>query len=129
MKCSCLTSGKENANVSVFTADGSVLFEVLSPYVDVFHKALASVSPPLLHGVLGTQREHSDVLQRQAQAAQAPVELLGKTLTHLVALILESKEREMIRRRQQFEIVWRNVGREQRGGGGLCVEEKIIPDW
>lgn len=100
-----MKSGKENANVIVFTADGSVLFEVLSPYVDVFHQALASVSPPLLHGVLGTQREHSDVLQRQAQAAQAPVELLGKTLTHLVALILESKEREMIRRRQHFEMV------------------------
>lgn len=45
-----------------FTADGSVLFEVLSAYVDVFHQALASVSPPLLNGVLGTQSEYCHVL-------------------------------------------------------------------
>lgn len=71
-----------------------MLFEVLSAYVDVFHQALASVSPPLLNGVLGTQSEHCHVFQRQAEAAQASMELLGKTLSHLVALILESGEND-----------------------------------
>lgn len=66
-----------------------MLLEVLSANVDIFHQALASVSPPLLHGVLGTQRKHGHVLQRQTEAAQAPVELLGITLSHLVALVLE----------------------------------------
>lgn len=78
---------------SFFTADSGMLFEVLPAYVDVFHQALASVSPPLLNRVLGTQSEHCHVFQRQTEAAQAPVELLGKTLSHLVALILESKEK------------------------------------
>lgn len=84
-----------------FTADGGVLFEVLSAYVDVFHQALASVSPPLLHRVLGTQSEHRHVFQRQTEAAQAPVELLGKTLSHLVALILQRMRRK--KRRRQME--------------------------
>lgn len=77
-----------------FTADGGVLFEVLSANVDVFHQTLASVGPPLLDGVLGTQSEHCHVLQRQAQAAQASVELLGKTLSHLVALVLDGEEKD-----------------------------------
>lgn len=80
--------------MNFFTTDGCVLFEVLSAYVDVFHQALASVSPPLLNGVLGTQSEHCHVFQRQAEAAQASMELLGKTLSHLVALILESGEND-----------------------------------
>lgn len=71
------------------TADGGVLLEVLSAYVDVLHQALASVSPPLLDGVLGTQSEHGHVLQRQAEATQAAVKLLGETLSDLVALVLE----------------------------------------
>ncbi len=74
---------------SVLTADGGVLFEVLSAYVDVFHQALASVSPPLLNGVLCTQSKHCHVFQRQTEAAQASVELLRETLSHLVALILK----------------------------------------
>lgn len=78
--------------MNFFTTDGGVLFEVLSTNVDVFHQTLASVSPPLLNGVLGTQCEHCHVLQGQAEAAQASVELLGKTLSHLVALILEEKD-------------------------------------
>ncbi len=78
---------------SFFTADGGVLFEVLSAYVDVLHQALASVSPPLFNGVLGTQSEHCHVFQRQTEAAQAPVELLGETLSHLVALILKRERR------------------------------------
>lgn len=117
LKCSVL--------FSFFTADGSVLFEVLPAYVDVFHQALASVSPPLLDGVLGTQSEHCDVLQRQTEAAQAPVELLGKTLSHLVALILESKEKDaqktatMMKRRRWmmkwFMEIW---------GGSVMLEGK-----
>lgn len=65
-----------------------MLFEVLSADVDVFHQALSSVRPPLLHGVLGTQSEHGHVLERQTEATQTPVELLGKALSHLVALVL-----------------------------------------
>lgn len=70
------------------TADGSVLFEVLSPNVNILHQTLPSVGPPLLHRVLGTQCKDCHVLQRQAEAAQASVELLCKTLSHLVALVL-----------------------------------------
>lgn len=95
---------------SFFTTDGCMLFEVLSPYVDVFHQALASMSPPLLNRVLGTQREHCHVLQRQTEAAQATVELLGKTLPHLVALILQGIEKDaqrtvtlILRRRQMMK--------------------------
>lgn len=73
------------------TAEGGVLLQVLSADVDVLHQALAGVGPPLLHGVLGTQSEHGHVLQGQTQAAQAPVELLGETLAHLVALVLDGK--------------------------------------
>ena len=69
-----------------------MLFEVLSAYVDVFHQALPSVSPPLLHGVLGTQSEHCHVFQRQTEAAQASVKLLGITLSHLVTLVLQREK-------------------------------------
>lgn len=78
-----------------------MLFEVLSTNVDVFHQTLASVSPPLLNRILSAQREYCHVLQRQAEAAQASVELLGETLSHLVALILKRK---------------RNKGRIHKGG-------------
>lgn len=66
-----------------------MLLEVLPADVDVFHQTLASVCPPLLNGVLGAQSEHGHVLEGQAEATQTPVELLGKTLSHLVALVLE----------------------------------------
>ena len=79
-----------------FTTDGSVLFEVLPANVDVFHQTLASVSPSLLNGVLGAQGEHCHVFQRQAEAAQAAVELLGKTVSHLVTFVLQQKERETL---------------------------------
>lgn len=65
-----------------------MLLEVLSADVDVFHQTLSSVGPPLLHGVLGAQGEHGHVFQRQAEATQTPVELLGEALPHLVALVL-----------------------------------------
>lgn len=100
-----------------FTADGRVLFEVLSAYVDVFHQALASVSPPLLHRVLGTQGKHCHVFQRQTETAQAAVELLRKTLSHLVALILQSKttntphrtEWQRLRRRRLMKKWFREI--------------------
>lgn len=79
-----------------------MLFEVLSAYVDVLHQALASVSPPLLDGVLGTQSEHGHVFQRQTEATEAPVELLRETLPHLVALILDGKERQMHKKQQRL---------------------------
>lgn len=94
LKGKSINKNKSDFIVRFFTTDGSVLFEVLSAYVDVFHQALASVSPPLLNWVLGTQSKHCHVFQRQTEAAQAPVELLGETLSHLVALILESKEKD-----------------------------------
>lgn len=71
------------------TADGRVLFQILSPYVDIFHQALTRMSSPLLDGVLGTQGEHCHVFQGQAEAAEASMKLLGETLPHLVALILD----------------------------------------
>lgn len=71
-----------------------MLFEVLSPYVDVFHQTLASVGSPLFHRILGTQSEHCHVFQRKTEAAQAAVKLLSKTLSHLVALILQSREKD-----------------------------------
>lgn len=77
-----------------FTAEGGVLFEVLSADVDIFHQALSSVCPPLLYGVLGTQSEHGHVFQRQTEATQSPVQLLGETLPHLVALILVKGQEE-----------------------------------
>lgn len=66
-----------------------MLLQILSPYVDIFHQALASMGSPLLDGVLGTQSEHCHVLQGQTEAAEASVKLLGETLSHLVALVLE----------------------------------------
>lgn len=71
-----------------------MLFEVLSADVDIFHQTLPSVCPPLLYGVLGTQSEHGHVFERQTEATQTPVELLGKTLSHLVALVLEKGQEE-----------------------------------
>lgn len=65
-----------------------MLLEVLSADVDVLHQTLASVRPPLFHGVLGAQSEHGHVFQRQTEATQPPVELLGEALSHLVALVL-----------------------------------------
>lgn len=70
-----------------------MLFEVLSADVDVFHQALSSVCPPLLYGVLGAQSEHGHVFQGQTEATQTPVQLLGKALSHLVALILVSQKK------------------------------------
>lgn len=75
-------------NSSLFTTESGVLFEVLSSNVDVLHQTLASVGPPLLHWVFGTQGKHGHVFRGQAEAAQASVELLGETLSHLVALVL-----------------------------------------
>lgn len=71
-----------------------MLFEVLSADVDIFHQTLSSMGPPFLYGVLGTQSEHGHVFERQTQATQTPVELLGKTLSHLVALILVRGQEE-----------------------------------
>lgn len=70
-----------------------MLLEVLSPNVDVLHQTLASVGPPLLHRVLGAQGKHGHVLGGQAQAAKASVELLGETLSHLVALVLQAGDK------------------------------------
>lgn len=112
---------------SFFTTDGGVLFEVLSAYVDIFHQALASVSPPLLNRVLGTQSKNCHVFKRQTEATQAPVELLGKTLSHLVALILESEDKDaqktgtMIRRR--WVMKW---FRETWGGNVEVVFERKL---
>lgn len=78
-----------NTDSSLFTTEGRVLFEVLPANVDVLHQTLASVSPPLLYGVLGAQGKHGHVLRRQAEAAQASVELLREALSHLVALVLQ----------------------------------------
>lgn len=47
----------------------------------------------LLHRVLGTQGEDSQVLQRQQQFDESQVQLLGKDLAHLVALILQVGEK------------------------------------
>lgn len=49
----------------------------------------------LLHRVLGTQGEDSQVLQRQQQFDKSQVQLLGKDLAHLVALILQVEEKGM----------------------------------
>lgn len=105
------------------TTDGGVLFEVLSADVDIFHQALARVSPPLLHGVLGAQSEHRHVLQRQTEAAKPPVELLGKTLSHLVALVLQR-----VRDTQKTRgITWRRRYTNEIGRRGpRAVQEKRI---
>lgn len=71
------------------TTDGGVLFEVLPAYIDVFHQALACVGPSLFNRVLSTQSKHCHIFQWQTEAAQAPVQLLSKTLSYLVALILK----------------------------------------
>lgn len=42
----------------------------------------------LLHWVLGTQGEDGQVLQWQQQFGEGQVQLLGKDLAHLVALVL-----------------------------------------
>lgn len=73
------------------TADCGVLLDVLPAQVDVFDEALASVSPALLHRVFGAQREHGQVLQRQPQPTQTLVQLLSKSLTHLVTLVLRTE--------------------------------------
>lgn len=73
------------------TADCGVLLDVLPAQVDVFDQALASVSPALLHRVFGAQSEHRQVLQRQPQPTQALVQLLSKSLAHLVTLILRTE--------------------------------------
>lgn len=44
----------------------------------------------LLHWVLGTQGEHGQVLERQQQFDEGQVQLLGKDLAHLVALVLQA---------------------------------------
>lgn len=45
----------------------------------------------LLHRVLGTQGEDSQVLQRQQQFDESQVQLLSKDLPDLVALILQKE--------------------------------------
>lgn len=44
----------------------------------------------LLHWVLGTQGEDGQVLQWQQQFGEGQVQLLGKDLAHLVALVLQA---------------------------------------
>lgn len=67
-----------------------VLFDVLSADGDVFEEALSGVGTALLHRVLGTQREDSQVLQRQQQFDKSQVQFLSKNLTNLIALILQA---------------------------------------
>lgn len=66
-----------------------VLFDVLSADGDVFEEALSGVGTALLHRVLGTQGEDSQVLQGQQQFDEGQVQLLSKDLTNLVALVLQ----------------------------------------
>lgn len=66
-----------------------VLFDVLSADGDVFQEALSGVGTALLHRVLGTQGEDSQVLQGQQQFDEGQVQLLSKDLTNLVALVLQ----------------------------------------
>lgn len=67
-----------------------VLFDVLSADGDVFEEALSGMGAALLHRVLGTQREYSQVLQRQQQFDKSQVQFLSKNLTNLIALILQA---------------------------------------
>lgn len=48
---------------------------------------------PLLHWVLGTQGKDGQVLQWQQQLDEGQVQLLGKDLAHLVALVLQEAPR------------------------------------
>lgn len=45
----------------------------------------------LLHWVLGTQGEDGQVLKWQQQFDESQVQLLGKDLAHLVALVLQAE--------------------------------------
>lgn len=65
------------------------MFDVLSADGDVFEEALSGVGTALLHRVLGTQGEDSQVLQGQQQFDEGQVQLLSKDLTNLVALVLQ----------------------------------------
>lgn len=49
----------------------------------------------LLHRVLGTQGEDSQVLQGKQQFDKSQVQLLRKDLTNLVALILQAEQKRM----------------------------------
>lgn len=71
------------------TLSKRVLFDVLSADGDVLQEALSGVGAPLLHWVLGTQGEDGQVLERQQQLDEGQVQLLGKDLPHLVALVLQ----------------------------------------
>lgn len=48
------------------------------------------MSTALLHRVLGTKSENSQVLEGQQQFDQSQVQLLSKDLTDLVALVLDA---------------------------------------
>lgn len=77
---------------NVLTLSEGVLFDVFSADGNVFEEALSGVSAALLHWVLGTQGENSQVLERQQQFDQGQVQLLSKDLTHLIALILHERQ-------------------------------------
>lgn len=72
------------------TLSKRVLFDVLSADGDVLQEALSGVGTALLHWVLGTQGEDGQVLQWQQQFDESQVQLLGKDLAHLVALVLQA---------------------------------------
>lgn len=68
------------------------MFNVLSADGNVFEEALAGMSAALLHWVLGTQGENSQVLEGQQQFDKSQVQLLSKDLTDLIALILHVRQ-------------------------------------
>lgn len=79
----------ETSTGGALTLSEWVLFDVLSADGDVFEEALSGVGAALLHWVLGTQGEDSQVLEGQHQFDECQVQLLSKDLTNLVALILQ----------------------------------------
>ncbi|KAA8586860.1 hypothetical protein FQN60_000696 [Etheostoma spectabile] len=76
--------------------------------------ALACVSPPFLNRVLGTQSKHCHVFQRQTEAAEAPVELLGKTLSHLGSCASFSRAHAAASRSLDMSGLLGDKGKEQR---------------
>lgn len=75
------------------TLSERVLFDVLSADGDVLQEALSGMGASLLHWVLGTQGEDGQVLEWQQQFDEGQVQLLGKDLPHLVALVLQEAPR------------------------------------
>lgn len=49
------------------------------------------MSTALLHRVLGTEGENSQVLKGQQQLDKSQVQLLSKDLTNLIALVLDAR--------------------------------------